>query len=234
MPLQRGPKLPYTVVAGATPWARRWVVASAKLTGSVFSPEPPQLYTSFQAILDEHPAYAVIVVNAPIGFADRVDEGFRRCDREARALLGRRAITIGRSPTRATVSEQGNASNDRLDAITATRLPMMIEVAAEMSSYRQRQVYGGHPELSFYFLNRERPLLYSKTHAMGRDERRDVLVERVTGIEKITDADVAPTKHLLDAAALLYSARRIFLRSAERLPMEAEWDSEGLRMELVY
>lgn len=234
MPLKRGPVLPYSVVVGATSWGRRWVAASAKLTGSVFAPEPPRLYESFQEILDEHPAYAVIVVNAPIGFSDSGEQALRQCDLEARALLGRRGITIRRSPTRCTLFEQGDARDDHLDAVTAMRVPMMIEVAAEMSPYRQRQVYEGNPELSFYFLNRESPMRYSKLRAMGRDERRDVLVEKINGIEKIADAKVAPTKHLLDAAALLFSARRVFLHAAKRLPMDAQWDSEGLRMEIVY
>jgi predicted RNase H-like nuclease len=40
-------------------------------------------------------------------------------------------------------------------------------------------------------------------------------------------------KHLNDAAALMWTARRVFGRAARRLPKEAEWDSEGLRMEIV-
>jgi len=192
------------------------------------------LYESFQSILDEHPSYSAVVVNAPIGFADQPSQGFRQCDIEARALLGRRAITIRRAPTRTTLLNRGDVSDDHLDAVTAMRVPMMIEVASEISPYRQRQVYEGHPELSFYFLNREAPMRFSKRRAAGRDERRDVLVERINGIEKIVDATIAPTAHLLDAAALLFSARRVFLHAARRLPSDAEWDSEGLRMEIVY
>jgi hypothetical protein len=33
---------------------------------------------------------------------------------------------------------------------------------------------------------------------------------------------------------LLWTARRVFARAAKRLPAEAEWDSEGMRMEFVY
>jgi predicted RNase H-like nuclease len=55
-------------------------------------------------------------------------------------------------------------------------------------------------------------------------------------VEKIIDADIkaVPKKHLVDAAALLWTARRVFGHAAIRLPREAEWDSEGIRMELVY
>lgn len=234
MPLKRGPVLPYSVVAGATPWGNRWVVASAKITGSVFAPEEPMLYGSFQEILDEHPAYVSIVVNSPIGYLDQFDGGFRRCDLAARALLGRRALTVRRVPTRATLVDGADATDERLDVVSSMRLPIMKEVAGEMSPYRQRQVYEGNPELSFYQLNQEMPLVYSKAKSSGRDERREVLLEKVRGSERIVDSKIAPTKHLLDAGALMYSARRVFLHAAKRLPEEAEWDSEGLRMEIVY
>lgn len=234
MPLKRGPVLPYSVVAGATPWGNRWVVASAKITGSVFAPEPPRIYDLFQEILSEHPAYSTIVVNSPVGYADDVETGLRKCDVEAKRLLGRRAMTVRRIPTRSTLVEGNDGSADGLDAVTSMRLPVMKEVAGEMSPYRQRLVFEGHPELSFYVLNQDAPLRYSKLKAMGRDERRDVLVNKVRGIERVTDSDIAPPQHLLDAAALLFSARRVFLHAAKRVPSEAEWDSEGLRMEIVF
>jgi len=234
VPLKRGPQLPYSVVAGATPWGRRWVVASAKITGSVFAPEPPKLYENLQEILDEHPSFAAIVVNSPIGYTDAGHRRFRRCDLEARSLLGRRALTIRRAPTRKTLVGGGNALDDHLDAVSTMRLPVMREVAQEMSPYRQRQVYEGNPELSFYLLNEEAPLRFSKAKLDGRDERREILLKKIRGGEKITDSTIAPTRHLLDAGALLFSARRVFLHAAQRLPADAEWDSEGLRMEIVY
>lgn len=234
MALKRGPVLPYSVVAGATPWGKRWVVASAKITGSVFAPEPPKICDTFQEILSEHPAFSTVVVNAPVGYVDDVESGFRTCDIEAKKLLGPRAITVRRVPTRSTLMAGKDAVLDQLDAVTSMRLPILRAVAEEMSPYRQRLVFEGNPELSFYVLNQDAPLRYSKLKAMGRDERRDVLVTKVRGIEKITDADIAPRQHLLDSAALLFSARRVFLHAAKRVPSEAEWDSEGLRMEIVF
>ena len=234
MPLRRGPVLPYSVVAGATPWARRWVVASAKLTGSVFAPEPPKVYETFREILDEHPSFATIVAFAPIGYARNVETGFRQCDVDAKALLGRRSITVHRVPTRATLIDGHDVKQDCLDAVTISKLLAMTDVALEMSPYRQRVVYEGHPELSFFGLNGDVPLQHSKVKVVGRDERREVLLAKVRGIEKVTDSDAAPTKHLLDAAALLFSARRVFLHAAKRVPAEAQWDEDGLRMEIVF
>ena len=120
--------------------------------------------------------------------------------------------------------------------MTATLLPRYREVAVEMSPYRQRIVYEGHPELSFYQLNKDTPLKRSKIVEEGRDERRLVLEERLPGINKVLDAEIegVPLKHLYDASALLWTARRVSGHAAKRIPNEAEWDSEGLRMEIVY
>jgi predicted RNase H-like nuclease len=96
-------------------------------------------------------------------------------------------------------------------------------------------VYEAHPELSFYQLNGDVPLRYSKKYEVGREERRLLLGKRITGVGLILDAALegVPAAHLLDAAAIMWTARRIYAKSAMRIPSEPEWDGEGLRMELV-
>jgi predicted RNase H-like nuclease len=128
------------------------------------------------------------------------------------------------------------APEDHLDAITAMLLPSYLEVSREMSAYRQRVVYEGNPELSFYQLNGDVPLRQSKKLEDGRDERRVILENKVPNVDKIidTELDGVPRQHLLDVAALLWTARRVFSRGAKRIPEDAEWDSQGLRMEYVY
>ena len=113
--------------------------------------------------------------------------------------------------------------------------PSYREVAAEISAFRQRVVYQGHPELSFFQINADNPLRRSKQIEMGRDERRAILELRIPGIDVVLDAELlgVPQKHLFDAAALLWTARRVFAHAAKRIPTEPEWDSEGLRMEYV-
>ena len=114
-------------------------------------------------------------------------------------------------------------------------MPRYLEVAADMSPFRQRTVYEGHPELSFYQLNRDSPLIRSKNIELGRDERTALLKSRLPGADLLLnheDLDI-PLKHLFDASALLWTARRVFARAAKRLPAEPEWDSEGLRMEYL-
>ncbi|HEY5104171.1 MAG TPA: hypothetical protein VII65_03915, partial [Acidimicrobiales bacterium] len=69
----------------------------------------------------------------------------------------------------------------------------------------------------------------------GRAERRDVLELKIPGVRRVLDAEMTgiTQSDLHDVAALLWTARRVFGHSATRLPSDGEWDSEGLRMELV-
>jgi len=233
---QRGPVLPYKIVAGVVPVRKRWLVASAKMAGSTFAPEDAKLYDTFRDVVDLRPAFSTIVVGAPIGYRDHLTDPPRGADVEAKRLLGRRAVTIRRPPTRETIGRGSAIANDHLDAVSATLLPVLLEVAAEMSGYRQRVVYEGSPELSFYFMNGDVPLRWSKKREEGRRERRDLLESKVPGIQRVIDARVpgVEEQHLLDAGALLMTSRRVQTRAAKRIPRDAEWDSEGIRMEYVY
>jgi len=235
MSTRRGPELPYKVVAGVTPWGSRWVVASAKMHAATFAPEQPKIYSSFIDVLDERPSFSVIVVNAPVGYIEKSSEEVRTCDRQGRAILARRGAGLHNAPTRIMLEEGAHPSEGRVDAVTAMLLPRYREVAKEMSPYRQRVVYEGKPELSFYQLNNEMPLRFSKKIEAGREERRMLLEKKIPGIDKVIYSDIpgVPRKHLYDVGALLYTARRVFGHAAIRIPSEAEWDSEGLRMELV-
>jgi predicted RNase H-like nuclease len=234
VPTRRGPNLPYSLVAGVTPCGPGWLVASAKLHGTTFAPEDPRIIDSFGEVLDQRPSFSVIAVNAPIGYVDESIGGGRTCDREARALLGRRGAAVRSAPRRSGSSE-GAISADHLDAVTKNLLPRYREVATEMAPYRQRSVYEVHPELSFYQLNGDVPLRWSKKTEAGWDERRELLTKRIPGVERILSAELArvPYSRLLDAAAFLWTARRIFAKAGTRVPADPQWDDEGLRMEIV-
>lgn len=231
-----GPTLPYNVIASATPYGSQWLVASAKTQSATFAPEPPKVYPSFLEILSERPAFSIVLLNASIGWMDDPSKGGRTCDNRARKMLGRRGSAVHNAPTRLSFKEGTTWAEGNLDAATGVLMARYREVLDEMASYHQRVVYEGQPELSFYQLNGERPLRWSKNTQEGQAERRALLEGALPGVEKIVDCDLGGTSpaHLLDLAALLWSARRISGHSAVRLPAEAEWDSEGLRQEFVY
>ena len=238
MPLSspKGPPLPYSVVAGVVPCRSGWLVASAKLQGVTIAPEEPRVFPAFTDVLDEKPAFSVIALDAPIGFLDRARHGGRICDREARSLLGpRRGAAVHSAPSWPTLRRRLRRRTRGVDAVTAGLLPRYVEVAQEMAPYRQRVVYEVHSELSWYQLNKERPVRHRKGSPAGRRERRKLLKSRLPGAERLLEAEIPSvrTEQLLDAAACLWTARRIWARAATRIPTEPVWDSQGLRMEIM-
>lgn len=220
-------------MAGVKPCSGGWLVASAKLHGTIFSPDEPQIIDTFVDVVDQRPTYSIVALNVPIGYLDESTSGGRTCDRETRSILGRRGAAIHSAPVRDGAEE---LSADHLDAVSRMLLPKYREVASEMAPYRQRTVYEVQPEMSFFQINGDVPLKWAKGSQAGREERRSLLEQRVPGVEKILSAEFrrVPFSHLLDVAALLWTARRIFAKAANRIPADAEWDEQGLRMEIVY
>jgi len=233
---RRGPQLPYEVIAGVKPCSGGWLVASAKLHGTTFAPEEFRVIESFVDVLDQRPTFAVIAIEAPIGFLELHVAGGRQCDREARAILGpRRGAAVRSAPTRGQVEGDADVPPAGLDAITRKLMPRYREMAAEMAPYRQRQVYEVNADLSFFQLNEDQPLRYPKRTEAGQQERLALLVKKIPGGDRIMDAELrgVPRAHMLDVAAFLWTARRIVAKAATRIPEDPEWDESGLRMELV-
>jgi hypothetical protein len=67
--------------------------------------------------------------------------------------------------------------------------------------------------------------------AFGEGDRgaASLLEAKVQGSLRIIDAEVpgATPSHLLDAAAILWTARRIFAKAGIRIPRDPEWDEQG-------
>jgi predicted RNase H-like nuclease len=63
-----------------------------------------------------------------------------------------------------------------------------------------------------------------------------VLESHIPGIENVLEVELdgVTESHIFDALSLLWTARRVYGHAARRIPTEPEWDSEGLRMEIVY
>jgi predicted RNase H-like nuclease len=218
------------------PCATGWLVAVAKLHGTTFAPEEPRVIETFVDVLDQRPAFATIAINAPIGLLDAYEPGGRTCDKEARALVGsRRGAAIQSAPIRSQVDEASNGAADGLSAVTRKLLPRYREVTMEMAPYRQRNVFEVTSELSFYQLNDDQPLRWSKRSKQGQEERRALLTKKIAGVDRIVDAELprVPYSHMLDVAAFMWTARRCFARAGIRAPQDPEWDESGLRMEYV-
>jgi predicted RNase H-like nuclease len=230
---RHGPDLPYESLAGVVPVNKGWLVVPGKLVGVMLYPDPAEVVAHFAEVIDRVPSYAVIAVMAPVGLGKRWAERGRRCDREARKLVGWPHLgAIASPPGRRDLAKGQRAVGD----VTSRRLVKAIaELDTEMQPYRQRTVYAVHSELSFYQLNGDRPPKYPKQSASGLRERRKLLINRLPGAEQVLDDDLpgVTARHRLDGVAALWTARRIAAKAAARLPLDPEWDGEGLRMEWV-
>lgn len=237
----RGAPLPYQPLAGVVPCPGGWLAATAKLQGITMAAEDPKVFSTLLDVLDYKPAYQVIALFSPVGLADTPEVGGRRCDRGARQLLGwPRSGSVISPPARSALGgsdykEAAQANGGHLSPITWQLLPRIAEVDRDIAPYWQRTVFEVHSELSFYQLNEDTPLRFPKHSVPGQQERRALLVHRFPGVERILDSRIRRVRiaHLLDAAVCLWTARRIVARAVSRIPENPEWDSQGLRMEIV-
>lgn len=232
--------LPYELLAGVVPTKAGWVVASAKLQGVQMYPNPPELFDHLSEVLDYRPSFRVIALAAPVGLMEEPTEGGRACDREARRIIGwPRSGAIPTPPVRkalhATGYEEAARLSGGMNAVTWGLLRRIAEVEQELAPYRQRIVFEVQPELSFYQLNDDKPMQFSKRSHIGMEERRTLLKSRLGGMERIVDVELPKIKpwQVIDAAACLWTTRRIASRALTRIPDDPEWDQNGLRMELV-
>jgi predicted RNase H-like nuclease len=239
--MQRGPNLPYQLLAGVVPCPAGWLVASGKLIGIQVYPEEPTIAATFRDIVDAVPAYAVVAVTVPIGLPAKASRRGRAADVAAREILGfPHAGAIGSTPTRNSLAAADyetarKANGGQLDVVTWQQFAKIREVDSEMQPYLQRRIFEVRPELSFFQLAEDEVLKYSKDTAVGQKERKALLVRRMPGSERIIDASLkgVRTGHLIDAAVTLWTARRIVARAVSRVPEDPEWDENGLRMEIV-
>ena len=184
-------------------------------------------------------------MDIPIGLAEGEP---RRCDVEARRVLGPRrssvfpapdprvagaptyegALALSRSLTGAGISKQGFAISAKV-----------AEVNRAMAPALQARVIEVHPEVGFWALAGGRPMAHAKGTPEGYEERRALLadglgVEIWSRDEARRVAQPASPDDALDAIVAAWTARRWAAGRASRLPPDPSVDARGLRMEIVY
>jgi predicted RNase H-like nuclease len=233
--------LPYELLAGVVPCPRGWLVQPARLHGIAVVAENPWVARSVAEILDYRPDYSVIAIAAPVGLPEDPFGGFRGCDRVARRMLGwpRRSAVLP-VPSRKALAAPSFAKAQELEPwltpLNYRKFKWWRDLAGEMQPYLQRRVFAALPELTFQMLNGDRPLRSPRYWVTGRTERWNLLRDRLPGLEMALSQGIpagAMEYHVLDAAALLWTARRIAGRAITRYPADPEWDDAGLRMEFV-
>ncbi|MGE5179755.1 MAG: DUF429 domain-containing protein [Bacteroidota bacterium] len=183
----------------------------------------------------------IAVVDIPIGLSDR---GVRACDLQARRMIRPRSSSVFPAPIRPMLVAQSRAEasairyaidGKRCSAQAFAIIPIVADVDRSMTVDLQTRFREGHPEVSFAEMNGRAGLLWSKRTPPGQRERIELLEPFYPDLRSIVDA-FEPRRarvDLLDAFAMLWSARRAQSGRARSIPDLPEYDPRGLRMEMV-
>lgn len=187
------------------------------------------------------PDLELLVIDVPIGLPDR---GARKCDLRARQILGPRASSVFPAPIRPALNARSHEGACRIwERIEGKRCSVqafgiystIASVDRHMVPGAQERVREGHPELTFAHMNGGRGLELAKSKADGRERRIELLEPHFVGLEALI-SELRPRRaivDLLDALAMLWTARRVRKAEATSIPDQPEYDSRGLRMEMV-
>ncbi len=217
-----------------------WVIAEAE--ADVREPDfrvVPDLSEVFADIR------AVVVIDIPIGLPEASP---RQCDLEARRLVGKRGSSVFPAPMRAALDGWEDylracdlnqaACGKMLWKQTFAILRKIRDVDHLMSPELQARVREGHPEVTFRVLAGA-PLDFNKSSREGKADRLRILANLGVRFDPTAERDTIGRSRvaeddIIDAVAMLVSARRILLGREMVLPTGSVYrDRRGLRMEIV-
>ncbi|HEY0520996.1 MAG TPA: DUF429 domain-containing protein [Ilumatobacteraceae bacterium] len=234
-------KLPYKTLGGIVPCPGGWLIVPARLAGVTVNAEEPEVVRSLVEVLEYKPKFDAAAIYAPIGFYEDAAGPYRPCDAEARDMVGwPRVVGVRPMPCRAALRartrEEAREIEPWLTNDDFRRFKWWREAEREIQPFHQRMFFAAHPDLSFTSLNGDEPLNTSPFHPEGVLQRMELLREKLPGVEDVIlrlPPAGAGQLHLMQACALVWTARRAAGRAMSRLPMDPNWDEAGMRMELV-
>ena len=217
-----------------------WVVAEADpdLNNLNF-----KLVPDLSGVCDD--ARPLVVIDVPIGLPEA---GARQCDMEARRLVGKRRSSVFPAPMRAALDGWEDysracdlnqaARGKKLSKQTFAILKKIRDVDQLMTPELQAVVREGHPEVTFRTLAGT-VLEFNKSSHEGKAERLRILEKLGVRFDPTAERDTIGRSRvaeddIIDAVAMLVTARRILLGRETVLPTRCVWrDPQGLRIEIV-
>ncbi|QGG40906.1 DUF429 domain-containing protein [Aeromicrobium yanjiei] len=167
---------------------------------------------------------AAVAIDIPIGLPTAEP---RTAEKLARRQLPGRASTVFNAPARAVLDQPdyhaANSANRAalglgLSKQTWYLVPKIRDVHEWLTTRPTVPVVEAHPEVCFAAMNGA-VLVDGKTTAAGEAHRRRLLADHGLAVEAHARRGVA-VDDVLDAAATAWTARRLLLGQAERLPPE--------------
>lgn len=234
-------RLPYKTLGGIVPCPGGWLIVPARLAGVTVNVEEPEVVRTLLDALEYKPKFEAAAIYAPVSFYEFPQGPYRPCDAEARQMVGwPRIVGIKPMPSRAALKaksrEEARQIEPWLTSDDFRRFKWWREAERDFQPFHQRTFFAAHPDLSFTNLNGDLPVTSSPYHPEGVVERMHLIRDKLPGVE---DAIMRPPPagagqvHVMQACALLWTARRAAGRAMSRLPADPTWDDMGMRMELV-
>ncbi|OWY61966.1 hypothetical protein B7486_60945 [cyanobacterium TDX16] len=229
-------------VGGADVCRAGWALAvldADAAPGSPASRPTLELVEHFEEVVERVRAgeLAAVGVDIPIGLADAQR---RRCDNEARQLVGARRSSVFSAPIRpllgVTSYEEANERNraivDRgISKQTYHLFPRIAEVDRVITPELQGWIREAHPEVVFARL-KGTTLENPKRRTAGKQERLAILRAHVGDVSDLRRPSGVAGDDALDAVACALAARALVLGQAIVLGDGAK-DVRGLAMEMV-
>lgn len=204
---------------------------------------------SVSAVLDQTGPQEPVFIDIPIGL--REAEGTPRgCDRDARAVLGRRASSVFSAPLRPVLAApdypEANARSRQLSGKGLSKqayniIPKIREVdmLLQHSARARAALREVHPEVCFWSLAGRRAMSHNKKTQSGFEERLDVLRRHRPDAGDIVAQAMAQFPRKLVARDDIVDALVVALTASRKpswrtLPAVPETDARGLPMEMVY
>lgn len=185
-------------------------------------------------------------VDMPIGLPEHTPPGGRDCEQLARRALGARRSSVFSAVGRQALRCASRAEADALSRVAggigigaqAWGLAAKLrEVDAEMTAGLQRTLFEVHPELCFWAMNNREPMQHAKKTAPGEADRIAAL-ERNGVPRTFIDRELSRIRSgrddFLDACAAAWTAKRVWAKTAERLPTTPLRDARGLDMTIWF
>jgi len=208
------------------------------------------IFKDIYALWDKYFNAKIILIDIPIGLPDEKITN-RQCDLEARKILGpKRGASVFPTPSRlafhANDYRQANCLNRKtikkgLSYQVLNIIPKIKEVDDfVISNSNAKGIFReSHPEICFFSM-KGTPLKYSKKKPDGIKERLDILNSINKKSEEIFNYSLSKFKRkylvrddILDGICLALAAKGS-INSLITIPKNPQYDSRGIRMEIVY
>jgi predicted RNase H-like nuclease len=234
-----------TTIAGVNGCKRGWFCIFEELPARSLG---SKIFPTIDGLVRHAALIDVVAIDVPIGLTDR---GPRKCDEEARKMLGGvRASSVFPAPIRAALDATSyeDACNRSFEA-QGKKLPKQawaiypkirqLDVLLRARPELCERLYEVHPEVSFCAWNSMTALVEPKRSAEGAARRRALIASHFGSSSfdtirvRYKRRDVG-NDDILDAFAALWTAERILKRTSATLPKDPTLDSADLPMRMVY